>query len=94
MTMSCLRAYDSVPRPALWRVLEKCGVPPSNSFEVKDGLRQGCILFLTSTLVPWFLVGDISASRSELAFFYKHGRKLVGDSTAKSRLENVTITES
>ena len=23
------KAYNSVPRPALWRVLEKCGVPPT-----------------------------------------------------------------
>ena len=22
------KAYDSIPRQALWRVLEKCGVPP------------------------------------------------------------------
>ena len=23
------KAYDSIPRQALWRVLEKCGVPPT-----------------------------------------------------------------
>ena len=59
------KAYNSVPKPALWRVLKKCGVPPimlnivksfhegmsaevrvgtatTDSFEVKNGLRQGC----------------------------------------------------
>ena len=63
-------------------VLEKCGLPPTvmsiakvrvgtatlNSFEVKNGLRQGRTLFLTSILVPRFLFEDTSARRSELAF--------------------------
>ena len=61
------KVYDSVPRAALWQVLEKYGVPPtllsvvrsfhegmrdsvrvrgsiSDSFEVRNGVRQGCTI--------------------------------------------------
>ena len=34
------KAYDSVPRDALWQVLEKCGVPPKMLTIVKQ-LHEG-----------------------------------------------------
>ena len=114
------KAYDSVPRDALWQVLEKCGVPPkmltivkqlhegmqaevrigselSDSFEVKNGLRQGCTLaptlfnlFFSAVVKCW----QVSCPEAGVDVLFSHGRKLVGDRTAKSRLSSVRITES
>ena len=114
------KAYDSVPRRALWKVLEKCGVPPrmlsvvkslhdgmqaevrvgstsTESFEVKNGLRQGCTL--APTLFNVYFSGMVASWRMKhasegVSVLYKFGRKLVGDRTAKSRLQEVKVTET
>ena len=117
------KAYDSVPRSALWKVLQKCGIPPtmlniiksfhngmqasvrvvsstsvsSSSFSVCNGLRQGCTL--APTLFNLYFNAMVSNWRSQcpqagVELKYKHGRKLVGDRTAKSRLSTATCTES
>ena len=114
------KAYDSVPRQALWKVLEKCGVPPkllslvkschegmhaevrvgsttTEEFEVRNGLRQGCTLaptlfniYISTVVANW----QIESPEAGVAVLYKHGRKLVGDRTAKARLSEVKVTET
>ena len=114
------KAYGSVPRAALWQVLEKYGVPPtllsvvrsfregmrasvrvrgnlSDSFEVCNGVRQGCTiapvlfnLYFCAIFEDWRRQCSLAA----VCFRYSHGRKLVGDRTAKSHLELSCITES
>ena len=114
------KAYDSIPRSALWQVLEKCGIPPTmlsvirslhvgmqavvrtgdsttDNISVTNGLRQGCTL-APSLFNPYF-GAMVACWRSKcpeagVTVLYKHGRKLVGDRTAKSRLQEVRVTES
>ena len=104
------KVCDSVPRSALWKVLEKVGVPPTmlqiirsfhdgmkaevrvessstDSFELKNGLRQGCSLAPTLFNIYYSAVIANWRERSSTAGVnvrFKHGRKLVGDRTAKA----------
>ena len=114
------KAYDSVPRQALWCALEKYGVPPTISsvirsflegmtaavrvvdditddIEVTNGLRQGCTL--APTLFNLYFSAMVACWRARcpqagVIVRYRAGRKLVGDRTAKSRLQEVRLTES
>ena len=104
------KVCDSVPRSALWKVLEKVGVPPTmlqiirsfhdgmkaevrvessstDSIELKNGLRQGCSLAPTLFNIYYSVVIANWRERSPTAGVnvrFKHGRKLVGDRTAKA----------
>jgi len=114
------KAYDSVPRSALWQLLAKCGIPPkmlslirslhdgmqavirsgngtTDSISVTNGLRQGCTLapslfnlYFSAVVTSWRRKCPVAG----VTVRYKHGRKLVGDRTAKSRLQEVRVTES
>ena len=105
MFVDLRKAYDSVPRPALWCVLEKCGIPPimlgiiksfhdgmlakvragdlnTDSIEVRNGLRQGCVLapslfnlYFSAMVAYW----RDRCPQAGIMVRYKHGRKLVGD---------------
>ena len=110
------KAYDSVARRALWKIMEKCGVPPrmlkivksfhkgmhaemrvgsqiTENFEVQNGLRQAPMLFniYISTVVPHWRDRYEEVGVNVL---YKHGRKLVGDRSVKSRLKEAKVTEA
>lgn len=125
MVMTCClcylcKAYDSVPRDALWCVLAKCGAPPTmlsiirsfhegmhaevrigeavtNSFEVHNGVRQDCTMAPTLFNIYFSAMVTIWCDQCDdagVTVLFKHGRKLVGDCTAKSRLLRVNVSES
>ena len=69
----------------------------TNSIEVKNGVRQGCTL--APSLFNIYFSAMVACWRARcpeagVTVRYKHGRKLVGDRTAKSHLSKVRITES
>jgi hypothetical protein len=114
------KAYDSIPRQALWTVLDKVGVPPkmlriitslhehmlavvrvgnttTDSISVQNGLRQDCTLAPTLFNIYYSAVVDHWRRRCDVAGIdvrLKHGRKLIGDRTAKSHLDTIRVTES
>ena len=114
------KAYDSIPRAALWLVLAQFGVPPrmlslieslhdgmearvrvsravTDTILVNNGLRQGCPLapvlfnlYFSAVVTYW----RAKSSAPGVCIRYRIGRRLVGDRTAKSRLQPQWITES
>ena len=72
-------------------------VTATDSIEVKNGLRQGCTLAPTVFNIYYSSVVANWREQCPLAGVnvrFKHGRKLVGDRTAMSRLKEVRLTES
>ena len=113
------KACDSVPRVALWHVLEmwcppqmlrivrsfhedmqaevRVGGVLSDTFKVRSGLRQGCTLAPTLFIIYFGAV--VSTWRDDCVdigvdVLSRPGRRLVGDRTAKSRLNVMRIAES
>ena len=112
--------FVGLPKQALWKVLEKYGVPEkmlnvvksfhegmhaevrvgsteTDRFEIRNGLWQGCTLaptlfniYFSAMVADW----RNRSSGAGVSVLYKHGRKLVGDRTAKSRLSEMRVTES
>ncbi len=74
----------------------RVGSSLSGSFEVKNGLRQGCTL--APTLFNIYFSAVVTSWRNHcmeagIDVLFRHGRKLVGDRTAKSRLNLVRVSE-
>ena len=104
------KAYDSVPREALWCALRKYGVPDclvdlvrsfhdgmvasvvvggeqAPSFQVRNGLRQGCTIAPTLFTLYFELVIRCWLSHCDTAgieVLYKIGGKLVGERIRRS----------
>ena len=79
----------------------QAGVRVGNSvtdhFEVQNGLRQGYTV--VPTLFNTYFNAMVGRYRTQsveagVPILYKHGRKLVGDRTAQSRLLKAQVTES
>ena len=75
----------------------RIGDVTTDSFEVKNGLRQGCTL-APSMFNPFFgamvACWRVRCPDAGVLVKYKHGRKLVGDRTVKSRLSEVRVVET
>ena len=75
----------------------RVGAMLSDSFQVRNGLRQGCTL--APTLQHIYFSAVVKSWRDDceeagVDVLFKHGRKLVGDRTAKSRLSVTRVHES
>ena len=75
----------------------RVGASLSDSFEVRNALRQGCTLapthfniYFSAVVIRW-RDGFAEAGVDDL---FRNGRKLVGDRTAKSRLSMIKVIES
>ena len=68
----------------------RVGSTVTDNFKVRNGLRQGC------TIAPVLFNVYFNAREEKLVclFYINHGRRLVEDRTAKSRLLKVLVTES
>ena len=69
----------------------------TDAIHVTNGPRQGCTL--APTLFTLYFAAVVASWRSQssapgVIIQYRMGRKLVGDRTAKSRLQSATLTES
>ena len=75
----------------------RVGDSNTDSILVTNGLRQGCTL--APTLFNLYFSAMVASWRSQcpqigVTVKYRIGRRLVGDRTAKARLQTVTVTES
>ena len=75
----------------------RTGGGTTDKISVTSGLRQGCTL--APSLFNIYFSAMVNSWRPKcpeagVTVMYKHGRKLVGDRTAKLRLQEVRITES
>ena len=75
----------------------RVGSTVTDRFEDRNGLQQGCTLaptlfniYFSAMVADW----HNRSNGAGVSVFYKHGRKLVGDCTAKSRLSEMRVTES
>ena len=77
--------------------LVRVGRDVSGEIEINNGLRQGCTLapmlfnlYFAAMMAHW----NKSSSAAGFPLHYRIGRKLVGDRTAKSRLETMSVSDS
>ena len=75
----------------------RIGEAVTNSFEVRNGVRQDCTMAPTLFNIYFSAMVTIWHDQCDdagVTVLFKHGRKLVGDRTAKSRLLRVNVGES
>ena len=75
----------------------RAGDSSTDAIEVTNGLRQGCTL--APTMFNLYISAMVRCWRDQcpqagVTVKYRVGRKLVGDRTAKVRLQEVCVTES
>ena len=75
----------------------RVGLTVTDRFEIRNSLWQGCTLaptlfniYFSAMVADW----HNRSSGAGVSVLYKHGRKLVGGCTAKSRLSEMRVTES
>ena len=75
----------------------RVGDTTTDRIEVRNGLQQGCTLAPSLFNIYFSTIAGYWRARcpeAGVTVRYRHGRKLVGDRTAKSRLDLVRVTES